>query len=366
MARDLDDHAKIGREQKGGTAVVESPKTLSGAAELAEKVAFLRSPAAYPHACRAVEARETHMSWVFLADGFAWKLKKPVRHPFLDYRAPEARQRFCEAEVRLNRRLAPDVYLGVVPLLRRADGALGISGAGEAVDWLVRMRRLPATLMLDAALERGTATRSAVARAARHVAAFYASAAPEQVAQAAYLERFRRELALNRHMLRDGAWGLPEEPLAAVIGALDAFIAEEAELVLGPLRSGGVVEGHGDLRPEHVFIGEPPAVIDCLEFDRALRLLDPFEEIAFLAMECRLLGGAWAGGIFLRRVAAVLGRRPSARLFAFYTAFRACLRARLSLAHLQEPQPREPAKWQPRALRYLAEAAAACARLRSA
>jgi len=304
------------------------------------------------------------MSWVFLADGFAWKLKKPVRHPFLDYRVPEARHRFCTEEVRLNRRLAPGIYLGVEPLLRRADGALGIGGAGEAVDWLVRMRRLPAALLLDAALEQGTAMRAAVTRAAGHVAAFYASVAPERVPEATYLGRFRHELALNRDILHDGAYGLPEDALATVIRTLDAFLAEEAELLLGPLRPGGVVEGHGDLRPEHVFLGDPPAVIDCLEFDRALRLLDPFEEIAFLAMECRLLGGAWAGGIFLRRVAAALGRRPPARLFAFYTAFRACLRARLSLAHLQEPQPREPAKWPPRARRYLAAAATACARLR--
>lgn len=343
---------------------MNSTRPPNGAAELEEKVALLRSPASYPHACRAVEARETHMSWVFLADGFAWKLKKPVHYPFLDYRAPEERRRFCEEEVRLNRRLAPGVYLDVVPLLRRADGTLGIGGVGQVVDWLVMMRRLPAALMLDAALEQGTATRDAVTRAAGHIAAFYAFAAPEPVAEAAYLERFRHELALNRHVLHDGAYGLPEEAPAAVITTLNAFLAEEAGLLLAPLRSGDVVEGHGDLRPEHVFLGDRPAVIDCLEFNRALRLLDPFEEIAFLAMECRLLGGAWAGGIFLRQVAAALGRRPPARLFAFYTAFRACLRARLSLAHLQEPEPRDPAKWQPRARRYLAEAAAACARLR--
>ncbi|WP_372623032.1 hypothetical protein [Falsiroseomonas sp.] len=342
---------------------MNGPSSLNGATDVAEKVAFLRSPASYPHACGAVEAHETHMSWVFLADGFAWKLKKPVRYPFLDYRATEQRRHFCEEEVRLNRRLAPGVYLDVVPLLRRPDGKLGIGGSGQVVDWLVRMRRLPAGLMLDAAIENGTATRAAVARAAGHVAAFYAAAAPEPVAEAAYLDRFRHELALNRRILHDGAYGLPQETPASVLGTLDAFLAAEADLLLAPLRSGGVVEGHGDLRPEHVFLGDPPAVIDCLEFDRALRLLDPFEEIAFLAMECRVLGGTWAGGLFLRRVAAALGRPPSFRLLAFYTAFRACLRARLSLAHLQEPEPREPTKWQPRAQRYLAEAEAACARL---
>jgi aminoglycoside phosphotransferase family enzyme len=338
--------------------------TLPAATSLAEKVAFLRSPAAYAEAPRAVEARETHMSWVFLTDQFAWKLKKPVLHPFLDYRSLDQRRRFCEAELRLNRRLAPDVYLAVVPLLRREDGHLTLRGPGEVVDWLVQMRRLPARLLLDAALESGGASRVAVARAAEHLAAFYRSAPPVAVPEAEYLHRFQHELALNRVTLHDGAYGLPHDAPAAILGALDAFLAEEREQILAPLRAGRIVEGHGDLRPEHVFLGEPPAVIDCLEFDRALRLLDPFEEIAFLAMECRLIGGAWAGGIFLRRVAAALGGPPSGRLFAFYTAFRACLRARLSVAHLQEPEPREPAKWRPRALRYLTQAEAACARLR--
>lgn len=337
--------------------------TADGATTLREKVTFLSAPASYPHACRAVVARETHMSWVFLADGFAWKLKKPVRHPFLDYRTTEQRRHFCEEEVRLNRRLAPSIYLGTVALRRRPDGTLGVGGAGQVVDWLVQMQRLPSALLLDAALGQGTATRAGVTRAADHLAAFYASAPTEPMAEAAYLGRFRHEFELNRAILHDGAYGLSRQALALVLDTLDTFLETQAELLLAPLRSGDVIEGHGDLRPEHVFLGYPPAVIDCLEFDRMLRLLDPFEEIAFLAMESRLLGGAWAGGIFLRRVAAALSRRPSPSLMAFYTAFRACLRARLSLAHLQEPEPRDPAKWQPRARRYLAEAAAACARL---
>lgn len=339
-------------------------QSLKDAAELQEKVAFLRSPAAYPQACRTVEARETHMSWVFLADGFAWKLKKPVLHAFLDYRAPAARHRFCQKEIRLNRRLAPEVYRDVVPLVRRPDGALGIGGVGQVVDWLVRMRRLPAALMLDTALEHGTATRPAVARAARHIAAFYAAAMPEVASETAYLDRFRSEIALSGQVLCHGTHAIQAEAPAAVIATLETVLALDTEWLLAPLRSGHIVEGHGDLRPEHIFLGDPPAVIDCLEFDRALRLLDPFEEMAFLAMECRMLGGAWAGGIFLRQVAAALGRRPPAGLLAFYTAIRACLRARLSLAHLDEPAPREPAKWRPRARRYMAEAAAACARLR--
>lgn len=343
---------------------------------LEDKLAFLRSPRAYAAAgsapsgpasgAAAVEVRETHMSWVFLTEAHAWKLKKPVVHPFLDYRDLARRRHFCEQELRLNRRLAPAIYLAVVPLARQADGTLRLGGGGEPVDWLVQMRRLPAARMLDAALERHAATPAQLDRAASHLGAFFATGAPEALPEAAYLSRFAREIALNRSILQDGADGLPQEASAAVLGTLEAFIREERDMLLAPLRTGRVIDGHGDLRPEHVFLGEPPAVIDCIEFDRALRLLDPFEELAFLALECALIpGGAWAGQRVLERCAAQLGAAPPARLLAFYTALRACLRARLSVAHLQEPEPREPAKWRPKALRYLASAEAACAILRS-
>ena len=335
-------------------------------AGLAARLAFLRRPEAYPEAPAAVEARETHMSWVFLTDAFAYKLKKPVRYPFLDYRSLERRRHFCAEELRLNRRLAPEVYLDVLPLVQQPDGALRIGGAGEVVDWLVRMRRLPAGRLLDGALAARTATAAEVARAAEPLAAFYVAAMSEPVAEDVYLGRFSRELALNHQVLHDGTCGLPEDAGAAVLGTLDGFLAGPGRAaLLERLRAGRIVEGHGDLRPEHVFLGEPPAIIDCLEFDRALRLLDPFEELAFLTLECALLDGAWAGRIILEKCAAALHDRPPASLLAFYTAFRACLRARQSIAHLQEPAPREPAKWLPKTLRYLALAEAACAGLGS-
>jgi len=340
-----------------------SPAPAGPMVGLEAKLAFLRSPAAYLASAGTVDVRETHMSWVFLAGERVCKLKKPVRYPFLDYSTPERRRAFCEEEVRLNRRLAPDIYLGAPALTQEADGSLRIGGAGTPVDWLVAMRRLPAARMLDAALAAGTATVAEVTRAADHLAAFYARAAAEPPPEAAYLGRFGRELAADRAVLEDPAFAMPDGMSARVLAALGDFLRTGRAMLLARLQAGRIVEGHGDLRPEHVFLGEPPAVIDCLEFDRALRLLDPFEELAFLSLECALLGGAWAGDIFVRRCAAALGEAPPEPLFDFYTASRACLRSRLCLAHLQEPDPREPGKWLPKARRYLEVATAACDRL---
>jgi aminoglycoside phosphotransferase family enzyme len=121
-------------------------------------VAALRDPACYPEATQGVQAIETHMSWVFLTDAHAYKLKKPVHFADRDFRSADARRHSCEEEVRLNRRLAAPVYLGVVPLAVAGDGGLRVGGQGPAVDWLVRMHRLPAGLMLDSLLAGGAAT----------------------------------------------------------------------------------------------------------------------------------------------------------------------------------------------------------------
>ena len=132
---------------------------------LSEKVAFLRRPEAYASRPPSVELKETHMSWLFLTDRYVWKLKKPVRYDYLDFSTVEARKADCELEVKLNRRLAPDVYLGVVSLVSDPHGRMQLGGEGQVVDWLVMMRRLPVDRMLDAAIYAHTVSREDVRRA---------------------------------------------------------------------------------------------------------------------------------------------------------------------------------------------------------
>src|SRR5947208_15843458 len=122
--------------------------------ELAELIAALSEPGAYPFAAGAVEVRQTHISAVFLAGGVVYKVKKPVNLGFLDFGTLEKRRHFCEEEVRLNRRLAPAVYLGVVPVVRAADGRIRFESEGEVIEWAVKMRRLPDDASLLSRLER--------------------------------------------------------------------------------------------------------------------------------------------------------------------------------------------------------------------
>lgn len=328
------------------------------------KVLFLSQPGAYPHAPDEVEVVETHMSWVFLAGDRVYKMKKPVRYPFLDFRTLEARAYFVGEEIRLNRRLAPDVYIGPRTLTLEDDGSLALAGAGLVVDWLVEMKRLPRARMLDQAITAGTVSRDDVERVVKRLVAFYGDQVGTNVTPEGHVARLRREQAETVRVLRDPAIAFDGERLSAALDRFLAHLDAVAPLLAERVREGRVIEGHGDLRPDHVCLGEPLAIIDCLEFDRGLRQVDPFDEIAYLGMECARHGAGWVFPLLRARVIAGMSEDPPATLLAFYWRNRALLRARLALLHLTEPNPRQPEKWRPMAWRYVELAEEAEVRVR--
>jgi aminoglycoside phosphotransferase family enzyme len=319
------------------------------AVSLREKAALLALPATYGPGVPAVETVETHMSLVFLAGATVYKLKKPVVYPFLDFSTLAARERSCRDELRLNRRLAPDVYLGLSNVTREADGSLALDGEGEAVDWLVRMRRLPSGRTLDRLIAARTVTVEQVDAVAEVLARFYAEAERSRVSADDYVQQLRNEHTISRDVV-----GAYEDKLARpLLDEVQRFLDEDAALLCARVTAGRIVDGHGDLRPEHVWLETPPLVIDCLEFNERLRQVDPFDEIAYLGLECARLGAAWIGPRLLQRLSAALDDAVDPRLPRFYARYRACIRARLALAHLAEPSPREPERWQPLARAYL-------------
>lgn len=323
---------------------------------LAAKLAFLRRPQAYSESASPVTAIETHLSWVFMTDDRAYKLKKPVRYDFLDFRTLAARKRNCEEELRLNRRLAADVYLETVALTRDSSGALSLGGAGEPVDFLVKMRRLPSGRMLDRAIVAGTVSLADVGAIAAKLAEFFASAPSEVISADAYRERFARGIDLNRQAFVEHPRGLPEGLAERVCAAQGDFLACRPALFDERARAGHVIEGHGDLRPEHICLAPPFAIIDCLEFDRSYRILDPVDELAFLAVECAMLGASWIEAVAVGAYRTKTGDKPSAPLVHFYKSYRAALRARIALWHLRDAEIRTPEKWPALARRYLQHA----------
>jgi aminoglycoside phosphotransferase family enzyme len=318
------------------------------------KVRALRCPAAYPETPRTIEARETHMSWVFLTEHHAYKLKKPVRYDFLDFSTLAKRRASCEAEVRLNRRLAPDVYLGAVALARDARGILRLGADGEPVEWLVKMRRLPAEHMLDRRLRAGRVDDAEIRRVALRLADFYRHCAPAGIEVGTYRARIAGAIELNRRELARPQFDLPAAGIAALHAAQSDFLAHDGALLDARVSAARILEGHGDLRPEHICLAPEPAIIDCLEFNRDFRLVDPADELAFLAMECAYLGAPERGELLAHTCLAALGERPPARLFAFYRLFRATMRARLAICHVIDLPRQDWPKWRESALRYLA------------
>jgi aminoglycoside phosphotransferase family enzyme len=315
--------------------------------DLESKVRFLRSPAAHGMAGE-VTAIETHMSWVFLAGDFALKLKKPVRFPFLDFSTVAARAFHCREELRLNHRLAPGVYLGL-RALRWTDGRLALGPLTSApaedgvADWLVAMRRLPGHRMLDRLVAAGTVGPAEIDGLVELLGRFYRGAVVLPVPGDVYAARFHRQQAANREVLLRPQFDLDRAALA--LDRLDRALDDHAEILVERCARGRIVDGHGDLRPEHVCLLEPPVVIDALEFNAGLRQVDPFDEIAFLALECELSGAPWIRARLVHGIGAALDEHPRPALIHLYTALRAMLRARLAMAHLLDPLPRTPERW---------------------
>jgi aminoglycoside phosphotransferase family enzyme len=336
----------------------------AGAPTLAEKVAFLSRPDAYPSPVAEVVRRETHMSYVFLAGDRVYKLKKPVRFPYLDFSTLERREAACRAEVSLNRRLAPDVYIGVEPLTASAGG-LCIGGAGALAEWLVVMRRLDDRWALEQVLHEHCLETPQLDRLAATLVRFYRHARPVLISSGPHLSEWSRSLTANRRALLDRRFGLPSALISRIDRLQRRFLAECGAMLEARVRRRRIVDGHGDLRPEHIWLDHQVRIIDCLEFNPRLRAVDPFDEIAYLDLECERLGAAWAGRYLRARVERGLREDLSLALYHFYRSYRATLRARLAIAHLSEPRPRTPEKWPRLARAYLSIAArdAACLEL---
>ncbi len=307
---------------------------------------------------RPSELIETHMSWVVLHGERALKMKKSARYPFVDFSRLDARERDARLELHLNRRLAPQVYLDVLALQWNAGefrllGTPSLPAPGQTVDWVVLMQRLPDDVMLDRLIARGQVERWQIDRLADTLVQFYRHATVTSMSADEYVANLRNQQRLNGAVLLDARHGL--EMASAVLDRLDGALARHSALLRQRVAQGHVVDGHGDLRPEHVCLLDPPVVIDGLTFDARLRQVDPVEEVAYLGMECALAGAPWIGAAILDRLASAMGDIPPG-LAALHAALRAAVRARLMVAHLLDPQPRTPQRWLPRARSYLCAA----------
>ena len=272
---------------------------------------------------------ETHISWVILAGSHAWKIKKPVNFGFLDFSTLAKRRACCEEEVRLNRRLAPDYYLGVVSITR-GKGGCRFDGEGPVVEYAVKMKRFDSGKQLDRLLEAGELSGDQMDAIADLVARFHLSGAAvsrerghaEQVCEPAR-DNFR-----HIEQLRGAA--LP--PVFKDLHEWNTAACRNLRPVMEARRRGGWIrECHGDLHLANMAWDEgAPLIFDCIEFNEGLRWIDLMSEAAFLFMDLHARGSRTLGWRFLNRYLEHTGDYEGLRLFRFYLAYRAMVRAKIA------------------------------------
>lgn len=266
-------------------------------------------------------AHETHSGAVFLLGDLAYKFKKPVKLDFLDFSDTVKRRAVCEREVLLNRRLAPDVYLGVAEL----------TGPGAPPEPAVVMRRLPDHLRLSHLLRDGHPICEETARIARLVAVFHAGAetGPE-ISRAGTRDALRARWDANLEQMPADGSVVDRATLAEIAALVHEFLDGREELFDERIRRGAIVDGHGDLTPDDIFcLPDGPRLLDCLEFDDALRHVDRLDDIAFLAMGLEELGAAEAARTLVATWADAVGDTAPPALVHHFIAYRAFVRAKV-------------------------------------
>jgi aminoglycoside phosphotransferase family enzyme/predicted kinase len=294
-----------------------------------------------------VAVRETHISWVFLAGRRAYKLKKTLTLPFLDYGTPARRRRMCLEEVRLNRRLAPSIYLGVCALVRTPSGLeLAPDPDPRAVEHVVEMRRFDERDTLAATLDRGELRREVLEDVGRRLAEFHASC-PRATAGKHGSQTVAREVARNIEELVEVTELRAEQAAIDLLSRFTAaFIAAHSATLQARAERGCTREGHGDLRTEHVVLESEVSIVDCVEFDAGLRTLDVADDLAFLVMDMVALGGdRYVPGLIAgyRRAGGDCGEDP---LLAFFSVHRALVRAKVLLVRAAQHPPASSAHGQ--------------------
>ncbi|MEX2307311.1 MAG: AAA family ATPase [Pirellulales bacterium] len=309
--------------------------TATALVRAASVVDLMNNPSSYPEHPSSVQLIETHISWVFLTDRNAYKLKKPVRFEFLDFSTAELRHRACQEELRLNRRLAPDVYIDVLPITQDPSGLLELNGRGQEVDWVVKMLRLPAHTALDIILSENRLRPEDSEDIAKHLINFYAGLLPKPLSSDDYRQALDRHIRANGMALLES---LPAERarLRRIQSAQLRYLNVRTELIDKRVATGRIVDGHGDLRPEHIYLDGHPIVIDCIEFSDELRTVDIADELSFLSMECRRLGDGRVGEVVISQYQRVCKDEIPETLLAFYAGYRALVRAKVALLRDQQ------------------------------
>ncbi len=300
-------------------------------ADQSEIIQFLSRPQSYRSAPE-IETRETHASIVFLAGDRAYKLKRAVKYSYLDYSTADLRRRACEAELALNRRTAPELYLSATPVLRAANGRLSFDGAGEPADWVVVMRRFPQEALFNHLAQHGALTTVLAVALADRIAAFHAIAeiTPDQGGAMGA----RAVIQINdENLRRSPPLGVSDSDIESLRDASLAALRKHATLLEERRVDGRVRRCHGDLHLGNIcLIDGRPTLFDCIEFSDLISCIDVLYDLAFLLMDLRHRGLVRQCGLVSNRYLDLTGDDDGVPALAFFMSLRASVRAHVTAA----------------------------------
>lgn len=298
-----------------------------------------KNPSTYDHPVSEVQLRETHISWVFLAGDFAYKIKKPVNFGFLDYSSLDLRKHYCELELELNQRMAPDFYLEVLPVSGTAD-APRIGDGSAPFEYLLKMRRFDDSQLLNALQQRGELEESHLLQLATELADFHQAIAPGQPPEGLGTpEAVWAPAQQNFDQIRDL---LQDEEALKQLQLLESWSRDTfsrlSELMQQRLEQGYVRACHGDLHLGNTTLWQGKVVaFDCIEFNDAFRWCDVISDLAFLLMDLEDRGLKKMAQLTLNHYLEQTGDYQGLQLLAFYKVYRALVRAKVNLFRLGQP-----------------------------
>jgi aminoglycoside phosphotransferase family enzyme len=298
----------------------------------------LSDSSALPDATKAVSVVQTHISIVVVADEFVYKIKKPVNFGFLDFVTLEKRAYYCDQEVKLNRRLAEDIYLDVIPV--RFDGRRYSLRAkhGEVVDYAVKMRRIPEDKLMKSLFERGALTDTHLEKVAQVLAKFHSEARrSREIDRYGEPERFRVNTDENFDQVRKYAGAtIGKKEFQSLERWTDQFYRNNRSLFLGRIEAGKIRDCHGDLHMEHICFTDKVSIIDCIEFNERFRYSDAVADIAFLLMDLEYHGGCNFSNFLWNAYRERSQESGVECLLTFYKVYRAFVRGKVNSFQLDD------------------------------
>ncbi len=307
--------------------------------QLPEMVRALLDPKAYPETPpQAIELVQTQMSFVFLTDDYVYKVKKPVNLGYLDYTTLDRRHFYCQREVELNRRLCPDVYLGVVPISRGSSGIL-VGGQGKVIEYAVEMRRLPQRAMMNVLLANNQVSPQMVTNVAHKLVEFHQQAETNaNISAFGDLEAITKNTEENFTQTEKYIGNtISPEKYQRIKDYTDSFVDKNASLFRERITDGRIRDCHGDLHAAHICFTNGICIYDCIEFSDRFRYCDVASEVAFLAMDLDHYRRADLSRSFVNAYVAQSRDKELLRLLNFYKCYRAYVRGKVESFKLDDP-----------------------------